>query len=168
MPFARTGTHNLTATYSGDSIYAGSTTPNPVAVTVVSKLPVTIPFLAASPLVMGSPTNMAANLSSLSGGPNMTGTVTFSEGSVTFTDPVSVNGTGASMVAATSHTFTTVGTHNVTVAYSGDSNYQAATSQAFAVNIIGPLSISFPSNSLSLSSSGGTTSTIGNVSNSTT
>ncbi len=114
------GTHTITATYSGDSNYLGST--GTVTQTISGP---TIPTTTA--VVSSNPSSPAGNsvtftatvTPSQAGGPVLTGTVQFTSDGTDLGGPVTVsNG-----MAATSTTTLAQGTHTIVAAYSGDPDY---------------------------------------------
>lgn len=136
-----TGNHPVTATYSGDANFLGSTsailtqvvTPGNTT-TIVSSTP--------NPSGVNQAVTFTATVSAIA---PSTGTPT---GSVTFNDGATALGTGAlSGGAATFTTFAlTAGTHSITAVYSGDINFSGSTSAALTqtvsytfVGFLGPL-----------------------------
>jgi hypothetical protein len=122
------GPHSITASYSGDSNYAGATS---TAVTVtVNALPVPTVKLtvSASTVNIGQSVTLTATLTG--SGTKPTGTVTFVDGS---------NPLNTATLSAGVATFTTTtlpaGSNSIVAEYSGDSNYQAANSSAVAVTV---------------------------------
>ena len=113
------GARTLTATYSGDANYSGSSvgsiphTVNPAATTT------TITADAPDPSVTGQP--VTANYSVISGGGTPTGNVTVSDGAGT---------TCVGTVAAGSCglTFTTAGAKTLTASYATDGNFASSVS----------------------------------------
>jgi len=113
--------HQLTATYSGDTSYSGST--STALLYPVSKAGTTTNVSSSSPTInQGQSVTFTATVSS-----NTTGTPT---GSVTFLDNGSSIGTaGLSNGKATLTTSTlSAGTHPITAQYNGDSNFIGSTS----------------------------------------
>jgi sugar lactone lactonase YvrE len=111
--FSTVGIHSLTAVYSGDNNDTKATSAaysqdvqNPDSAVLTS---------SPNPVLTGQSATLTATIASA--GQTPTGTVTFYDG----TTPV---GTGSvtNGVAAASVTFTTVGTHNLTCKYAGDTN----------------------------------------------
>jgi hypothetical protein len=120
------GTHSITATYSGDSTFAGSTS-TPLSQTV-NKATTTITVTGTpNPATQGQMVTFTATVSPASVGSfNATGTVTFMDGTTAL---------GTGMLTAGTATFTTstlsVGTHSITAVYAGDTNFAGSTSPAF-------------------------------------
>jgi sugar lactone lactonase YvrE len=113
------GSHSITAVYSGDANDASSTSA-PVTVSV-SKANAAIALTASpNPSVAGQPVTFTAAVSPSSS----TGTVQFLDGA-TVIGTAALNNGAASLSAALA-----VGTHSVTAVYSGDANYNGATSAA--------------------------------------
>ena len=125
------GAHSITATYSGDSNYAGTTS---AAVTV------TVGTYTATSLAITS----SANPTTLNGRPTFTATMTpttVTSGTVTFYDGTTVLGTGT---VGTGHTATFRpasgaafwgGTHSLTAEYGGSTTYAASISPAFTETV---------------------------------
>jgi subtilase family serine protease len=159
--FSTAGTHNITASYSGDAIFAACSTTTPLALSVVNKRPTNISSFYATPAVANQPTNLRATVLAnglydiFVNGPAMSGTVTFLDGGTAIPGTATIASAAGSITASLTYTFTTPGVHNITVQYSGDNNY-AATSQVFPTTIAGPLALSLDFNSVTLSSMGGT------------
>jgi trimeric autotransporter adhesin len=76
------------------------------------------------------------------------GTVILYDNNVALTDPVTYTTSAnppvlSALNATTQHVFTTAGTHQITVSYSGDTNYTPATSPIpQSLNVVGPISVS--------------------------
>lgn len=122
------GTHAITAQYTGDNNFSGSTsaaipeTVNPGAATVYLT-----PGL--NPSVYGQPTTFTASVQGASSSV-ATGTITFRDGSVIL---------GLSPLSSGSAQFAlpilAVGPHAISATYSGDANYQAAASPQVTQNV---------------------------------
>ena len=115
------GIHTITAVYSSDTSYSGSTSPNFLQ-TVNTASTTTMVVTSVNPSVFGQRVTFTATVSSTAGTP--TGTVTFKDGSASL-------GTGAlnvSDVASFTTSTLTVGTHAITAVYGGDTNFTASTS----------------------------------------
>jgi len=134
------GTHALSATYSGDISYNPVTTAVTDTVMVSPATTATATVPSTSKVTSGTPLTLTATITSQSNsvvGPS--GTVTFSDGGTQIGSPVSVVPAGASALAfasgtaALTWTFSSTGSHSITAAYSGDTNY--ATSSATAITI---------------------------------
>lgn len=167
--FTTTGTHNITATYSGDSNYVSASPTQPLALSVVDKLPTTISGLGMSGGVMNQPVTLSLNVNSgyIYNGPLMSGTVTFQDGNTPIPGTVTYASQQGYMTASVPYTFTSPGTHNIGVQYSGDSHYAPA-STTLPDTILGPLSLQLLSgNSMTMPSRGGAGSVNLNVINTT-
>jgi len=118
------GTHNLTASYSGDSNYAAAVSAG-LALNV-TKASVTVTLTSsANPAHAGKPVTLTAKVP------------TDATGSVKFLDGTTVIGTAnvAGGTVTTTVSGFTNGTHNLTASYGGDSNYSAAVSAVLALNV---------------------------------
>lgn len=90
--------------------------------------------VSSNPGVGGAPIAFTATVTGTAGGLTPTGTITFLNGATPLGSPVVLtNG-----VASYSTSSLSIGTYQITASYSGDSNYQAATSNAIAESIITP------------------------------
>jgi hypothetical protein len=125
------GAHSLTATYSGDSAFDASTS---------QALPQQIAQAATSAVVLSSvATSTIAQLvtftatvaASAPGAGVPTGAVTFSDGSTALAT-VPLNATGSATFTPAS---LALGSHSITVSYSGDANFLASTSAALTQQV---------------------------------
>jgi len=122
------GTHSITAVYSGDANFAGST--SQVLTQTVNK-PASSTSVASSNIasIAGSPVTFTATVTSLA-----TGTLT---GTVTFNDGATVLGTGP--LTAGTATFMTSGlgggAHSISAVYGGDANFAGSTSPALTQTV---------------------------------
>jgi len=131
-PFSTAGSQDITAVYSGNSVYAASTS-NTVTVVANPKLTTTTTMSAdPSPSTVAQTVTLTANVS---GGSNPTGTVSFRNGSSGLTS-ATVNASG---VATTTVTRSAVETLNLTAVYNGDTANATSTSAA-VVHTVNPLS----------------------------
>jgi hypothetical protein len=125
------GTYSVIATYSGDVVYAASST---TAQTVsVQNTPTVTLSVTPSATTIGTAVALKATVTSSAGTP--TGTVYFLDGSTTLGSAVLSGGT-----AAYSATALAAGTHSITAYYGGDNNFVAFTSsaQTVTINLITP------------------------------
>jgi len=125
------GTHFITATYSGDSNFGGSTS-SPVTQTVSASTISTTTALTSSlnPSGFGQQVTFSATVNPSSGA---TGTVTFMEGALTL-GTSALNGSG---VATFSTSTLAVGTHSITAQYSGDATHTGSTSPVLSQTVNG-------------------------------
>lgn len=131
--FMSVGNHNLSVQYSGDSNYASGTS-GPAVVPVTKALPFFNTYGASVGTVnVNQPVTLQAQLYGSNAGLPPTGTISFYDGTnavsgtVTYTPVAATQLIGSELRASMPYTPTTVGTHNITVSYSGDSNYLPAT-----------------------------------------
>jgi hypothetical protein len=119
------GSHSFTATYLGEYDYLGSTS-DPVneAVSLIGTS--TSVLSSLNPSTYGATVSFTATVTPVSNaGPGPSGTVTFSDGSTVLgTAPVTLS--GGKYVATFSETSFAVGTHDITVSYSGSSDYSGS------------------------------------------
>jgi Big-like domain-containing protein len=123
------GSHNITATYSGDANYASSIS-SAVAVTVLASTTLGLTASSTTP-VSGTNVTFTATLTT-------SGSLTVPTGQVTYTDGATTIGTSAfldSNVTTFQISTLTVGPHTVTAQYVGDAVHAAATSSAVLVTV---------------------------------
>jgi len=139
------GTHNLSATYSGDISYNPVTTPVTDTVTV-SQAATTTALAASAPTVTtGTNITLTATIASPTSNSAIgtTGTVTFFNGGVQIGSPVAVvpNGVSATVAAggtaALTTSFSSMGTKTITATYNGDMNYASSSATAITVTVSG-------------------------------
>jgi len=126
------GTHSISGAYSGDANFAASTS-SPVSVTISApaKIATTTAVLASATLLTaGQNVTFTTAVAPQSGAGFPTGSITFLDGQ-TQLGVVALNGGSASFSSSN----LAVGTHTITAAYSGDSNYVASTSAALTVTV---------------------------------
>jgi hypothetical protein len=121
------GTHSITATYSGNPTFAGSTSPT-LTQTVNQASTSTALASSVNPSVAGQSVTMTASVSVIAPGTGTrTGTVMFEDGGVTITGCAAqvVSAAGSAVCAAA---FASAGAHPITAVYSGDANFTGSTS----------------------------------------
>ncbi len=123
--------HNVTATYSGDSSYTGSTSNTVVLTggTTTNNTTITLTASTTSP-VHGSNVTFTATVAPPSGGTTPTGTVTFSDGAMQL-GMSTLNGG----VAVYSTSSLAGGMHNITATYNGAASLNPSTSAALIVTV---------------------------------
>ena len=160
VTFTTIGTHTVSAQYSGDANYQPATSAT-VSVTVEQAQPF-FGSWGASPATigLGDQTTLVAQLWGTTGGSPPTGTITFQDGgtaipgTVTYTSSTGSAGQSSGLHASLPYTPTTSGTHQITVAYSGDSNYLAANSATFATLTVQIPDFQMSGGSISISGAG--------------
>ena len=122
------GSHTLTAKYSGDSNFAASTS-TPVTETVNQAATIATVSSSATPSAYNQSVTFSASVAPAYGG-SATGTFTFLDGATSF-GTASVSNNSAQITIST----LSVGTHSVTVKYSGDSNFTGSTSAVLSQTV---------------------------------
>jgi Big-like domain-containing protein len=139
------GTHSITARYSGDTTFAGSTS-TALTQTVIGQPTTTAVASSLNPSTAGQAVTFTATVTAV-------GTPT---GSVTFRDGTTTLGTGT--LSAGQATFSTstlaVGSHSITAAYQGDATFDASTSSALTQNVVGVPSSTSVTSSLNPATAG--------------
>jgi sugar lactone lactonase YvrE len=126
------GTHQITARYSGDTNYLVSTSAAQT-VTVGQATPTTTLAISAANITVGQTETLTATVQGLTT-PALTGSVTFFDGT-TVLGSTALSVTGATGTAALTVSTLSVGTHQITARYSGDTNYAVSTSAAQTVAV---------------------------------
>lgn len=124
------GTRSLTAVYSGDITYSGSSS---ATVTQTVNLPATTTALTGSVAssYAGKPVTFTAHVSGAGAPPS--GSVTFFDGAFTIGSTTLTAGQAGITTGALA-----VGAHNITAAYSGDTANAAGSSTTVSVTVSGP------------------------------
>ena len=129
--YTATGTHPITAVFSGDVNYATSTS-TAITQTVNQAATTSAVTSSADPSTTGQSVTYTATIAVTAPGtgtPPATDTVTFKDNGTTITcgtGSVAFNGTTATCVVK----YTVVGTHPITAVFGGDTNYAGSTSPA--------------------------------------
>ena len=113
------GSHNISATYSGNAAY-GSSTSQPITQTVNRNTSALTLVSNPNPANFGQAVTFTATISPLA-----------ATGTVTFTDGATVLGTASLISGTTVYTNSnlSVGSHTISVTYDGNNSYAGATSQ---------------------------------------
>ncbi len=137
------GSHNITATYGGDTLYlASGSTVLVIDVTTPGTTPTTTAIGSdTSNGIFGNTVTFTATVAHTTGATAPTGTVTFDDGAVSIGSGV-VNAQGTATFQTSS---LGVGSHSVTAVYGGDSTYAASTSSAVSVVLRGPTTLALAS-----------------------
>lgn len=126
------GTHNITATYAGDTNDFSSTSTPVLAQVVTLANTATTLTVSANPAIAGSNVTFTATV-------GITGTTTVPTGKVNFYNGTTLLGSGtlnARGVATYSTSSLAVGTYSITAAYQGDANNNASTSAPLSFSVI--------------------------------
>jgi subtilase family serine protease len=136
LPFSSAGTYYITAVYTGDKNYAGSTAPGFTFV-VTGLTSLTTVTASSTSLPVGTTGTFSASVTPSSGSTTPTGTVRFSVlGNIVASVPL-VNGRATTPAISAS----TIGSYTVTAEYQGDSIYSPSNSAplSFAVTKQSPI-----------------------------
>ena len=144
-------TYTVTASYPGDTNFAASV--SSASTLVVSPATPTIKLTAPATATVGASVTIGVTVTGTSGNP--TGTVVFKDGSTTLSTM-----TLAAGAASYSTSALTVGTHSITVSYSGDSIFASGVSTAQTVIINVAPAVTFAALPTSLTIVHGATGTI--------
>lgn len=150
----------ITAVYSGDTNYSGSTSS---AVTLVVNAQ---PVAAATTTKLGTSAatvNMGQNVTFTATVAGPTGSTSVPTGTVTFLDGTSMLGTGplnGSGVATYSSSALSVGTHSITAQYSGDTNFAPSTSSTITETVQAAPTFTLAAKTTSLSIAPGQSGTV--------
>jgi hypothetical protein len=118
------GSHSLTAIYSGDTNWAGSTSSSLPQIVNQATSSVTLSS-SLNPSQLGQGVSFTAQVNL-----GATGTVTFKDGATQLGSPVTLSG-GSPNIATFPISTLTVGAHSITAVYSGDPNFAGNTSSVF-------------------------------------
>jgi hypothetical protein len=122
------GAHSITAVYSGDSDFSGSTSPVLTQNVTVNSSSTSVSS-SVNPSASGQSVTFTATVSGAGGTP--TGAVTFKDGATTL-GTATVSGGGQATLSTGS---LSIGSHSITAAYGGDLNYSGSTSPVLAQNV---------------------------------
>jgi hypothetical protein len=129
------GTHTVTSTYNGDSLYASVTSANSVQIVVgnykLSQTALTVtPSVPAGGYAYGTTLTLTAQVSAVSGSTAPTGLVVFSlDGSVL---SAALNSSGLATATVTPH----AGSHVLIASYAGDTNFAFSNSSTYSFTTV--------------------------------
>lgn len=122
------GTHSITAVYSGDANFEGSTS-SPLSQVVLTQTATTTTLtVSASSVNVGTSVTFTAKVTAGTATP--TGTVTFNNGATELGSAALSSGTATLATSSLA-----AGSYSVTATYTGASNYAASTSSAVALSV---------------------------------
>jgi hypothetical protein len=134
------GNYNIVANYPGDASYNASTGSTSLS---IGKTGTTVVAGAPTPVKYGAATSLTAEVDTSSNGAAPSGAVSFTEngGALNVYNVSSLGTAGgasgfAKLNASGTFNFMSLGSHNVTANYAGDSNYLASVSQALTFNVV--------------------------------
>lgn len=126
--------HALTATYSGDSVYATSASAT-LRQRVGQAATTTSLATSVNPSVWGQPVTFTAKVTAAAPGAGTpTGTVTFSDGA-TVLGTGTLSASGGAIIATYTISGLAVNSHTVTAAYAGDDNFTGSSSAALSQTV---------------------------------
>lgn len=137
------GSHSVTATYSGDPSFKGSTSSAKSFSITKANTSATLALSPANGVTPNTPVTLTVTLDTVSGGDAPSGPVTFFNGSTSLGSaplngvPGSVSGAGLTTASANASITTQfpMGDASLTAQYPGDANYLAVTSTAVPLTI---------------------------------
>lgn len=124
--FTTTGSHSLTAVYSGDNNFLTATSSPALTQNVTQYASQTALTSSINPSFLNQQTTLTATITPVAGQPGAgtpTGSVTFKNGSATLGTATLTNG-----IATLLASFTAIGNYTITAVYSGDNNFNASIS----------------------------------------
>jgi hypothetical protein len=130
------GSHQITATYAGDTTFTGST--GSLTLSVATNAADTL-SLTASPsgtVAQGTSINFTATLSFTTGLANPTGNIVFTVDGSTATTVAALPFNGGGLGAIFNTSALAPGTHTIAASYAGDANYASATATSVSVTIV--------------------------------
>ncbi|MCD2155104.1 Ig-like domain-containing protein [Rhodococcus cerastii] len=125
--FTAAGDHSITAVYDGVLEFLTSTSPARTVSVAAADVQTTTALTVPSSAVEQTSVALTANISPATDG----GTVQFKDGGTDIGGPIAVTAGGATL----DHTFTTTGSHSITVVYSGTAGFGGSTAQAQTIEI---------------------------------
>jgi hypothetical protein len=126
------GPHSLQAIYSGDTTYAGSTSPS-IVVVVTAPTVTTLTVSPSTSVFRGQAVTFTATVTPTTPTtPLPTGTVTFFDGP-TVLGTVPLSATGQAVLTSAN---LAIGTHLISATYGGDSNFLGSTSNSVTVTVL--------------------------------
>src|SRR5207248_3099536 len=126
------GTHTISASYGGDNNFTVSSATT-ITQTVAKASTSTVLVSSANPAVSGQGVTYTATVSG-SGLGNPTGVVIFSDGGTSIGQG-NLSTTGSTTTASFSTSNLSIGSHTITAAYGGDSNYTASAAGALTETV---------------------------------
>ena len=133
------GSHSVSASFSGDASFNASSSSTPLNFTITKAAPAAQLWTGASTIALGQNAMFQLTVAIDSGAPPPTGTATFYSGNTLLgtatVAPTSIDSPYIASLATLNVTNLPVGMDSITAKYSGDANYQAATSSAVQVTV---------------------------------
>ncbi len=118
LTFPASGTFNITATFSGDTNFATSS--STALNQVIGKAGASISVDPQAPSVVNQSVSFTASFKPPIAGTQPTGSITYLDGATSICSTTIVT---PGIIPGCSHPFATAGQHSITIAYGGDSNF---------------------------------------------
>ncbi len=137
-PYDQVGTYSLTASYLSDPSFLASTTPSPITYTITKASPSATVQSNLSTVAPGAPVTLTVTIATNSQVGFPTGNITFFSGSTMLASMPAGGSVQNGFDYATALIITSglpAGMNSITAQYTGDSNFNAATSPAITVNV---------------------------------
>lgn len=152
------GAHSLSAAYSGDASFNASSSTGPLNFTITKAAPTAILSATPATIGLGSSTTLTlvVTLTTATVPAPATGTATFSFGNSVLGTAPFVNPNGQGSMATLSVSSLPLGNDAVTATYSGDGNYDAATSEPVNISVLEPSNLTANANPTSINVTGST------------
>jgi Bacterial Ig-like domain (group 3) len=153
------GTHSVSAAYSGDPSFNASSSPTPLNFTITKAVPTAM--LSANPTTIGlgssTTLTLVVAIETATMAAPATGTATFYFGnSVLGTAALATNPNAQGPAASLNVSSLPLGNDSVTASYSGDGNYDAATSAPVRISVLEPSNLTATANPSSINLTGST------------
>ena len=125
-------THNVNATYPGDTIFVGSTSPTIPLIASPVTTSTSLELSTAGTIAFGTPVTLTANVTPYTiSGLLATGTVSFQDGATSL-GMATISATGEASITVSAFA---LGVHTLTAVYAGDANFLTSTSGPVSLTV---------------------------------